>query len=104
MKNVSPSLIMLVIIEAMITSDEAELERRAVYTFKSQVAREWRRGRIFLAGDAAHVTPPFLGQGMCIGIRDAFNLAWKLGSVINQEADSSLLESYADERNLLAPM
>ena len=82
-----------------ITSDEAELERRAVYTFKSQVAREWRRGRIFLAGDAAHVTPPFLGQGMCIGIRDAFNLAWKLGSVINQEADSSLLESYEDERS-----
>ena len=86
------------LLKPWITSDEAELERKAVYTFKSQVAKEWRRGRIFLAGDAAHVTPPFLGQGMCIGIRDAFNLAWKLESVINQEAASSLLESYADER------
>ena len=82
-----------------ITSDEASLERAAVYTFKSQVAKNWRRGRIFLAGDAAHVSPPFLGQGMCIGIRDVFNLAWKLASVINKEADHSLLDSYEDERN-----
>ena len=87
------------LLKPWITSDEASLERTAVYTFKSQVARNWRHGRIFLAGDAAHVTPPFLGQGMCMGIRDAFNLAWKLASVINKDAEHPLLDSYEDERN-----
>jgi len=87
------------LLKPWITSDEASIERKAVYTFRSQVARNWRHGRIFLAGDAAHLTPPFLGQGMCIGIRDAFNLAWKLASVINKQAEYSLLDSYEDERN-----
>jgi 3-(3-hydroxy-phenyl)propionate hydroxylase len=81
-----------------ITPEDADLERPAVYTFHSVVARGWRRGRLLIAGDAAHQTPPFLGQGMCAGIRDASNLAWKLGAVIRGEAEDVLLDSYESER------
>lgn len=78
---------------------EATLERPAVYTFHSVVARGWRRGRMLLAGDAAHQTPPFMGQGMCAGIRDASNLAWKLGAVVRGEQPQSLLDTYESERS-----
>jgi 2-polyprenyl-6-methoxyphenol hydroxylase-like FAD-dependent oxidoreductase len=61
--------------------DNARLERHAVYRFQARWTGEWRRGRVLLAGDAAHQTPPFAGQGMCAGIRDAANLAWKLDLV-----------------------
>ncbi|MCG2630066.1 bifunctional 3-(3-hydroxy-phenyl)propionate/3-hydroxycinnamic acid hydroxylase [Bradyrhizobium sp. WYCCWR 13023] len=81
-----------------ITPDDAELERAAVYTFHSIIAQQWRNGRLLLAGDSAHQTPPFLGQGMCAGIRDAANLAWKLASVIRGGADASLLDTYQSER------
>jgi 3-(3-hydroxy-phenyl)propionate hydroxylase len=75
------------------------VERAAVYTFHGLIAQEWRRGRILLAGDAAHQMPPFLGQGMCSGFRDAMNLAWKLQHVLRRGAPEALLDTYQDERS-----
>lgn len=80
-----------------ITPDDAELERSAVYTFRSRLVRDWRRGPVFLAGDAAHQMPPFMGQGMCAGLRDAANLGWKLSATL-AGADPDLLDSYGPER------
>ena len=74
------------------------IERAVVYTFHSALATQWRRDRLLLAGDSAHQTPPFLGQGMCSGLRDAANLAWKLRDVITGEAPESLLDAYETER------
>ena len=81
-----------------VTPEQADIERAVIYTFHSVIAERWRQGRIFLAGDAAHQTPPFLGQGMCAAIRDAANLAWKLEAVLRGRADEALLETYASER------
>lgn len=78
--------------------EDAEIERAAIYTFRSQIAQGWRRGRLMIAGDAAHLTPPFLGQGMCAAIRDASNLAWKLVAVARGTADAALLDTYESER------
>ncbi|MGA0539567.1 bifunctional 3-(3-hydroxy-phenyl)propionate/3-hydroxycinnamic acid hydroxylase [Neotabrizicola sp. VNH66] len=82
--------------------EEATLERTAVYVFHSLVAEDWRRRRLFLAGDACHQTPPFMGQGMCAGIRDAANLYWKLALVcqgkVQGTAAEALLDSYESER------
>ncbi len=74
------------------------LERKAVYTFRARIAEQWRKGRVLLAGDAAHQTPPFAGQGMCSGLRDSVNLAWKLAAVVKENAPDSLLDSYQPER------
>ena len=76
----------------------ARLERHAVYTFRARHADLWRAGRVLIAGDAAHLTPPFAGQGMCAGIRDAANLAWKLDLVLTGKAPGSLLDTYGQER------
>jgi len=81
-----------------ITPDDAEIERTAVYTFHSLVAASWRKGRLFIAGDAAHQTPPFMGQGMCAGIRDAANLGWKLALACRGGGGDELLDSYESER------
>lgn len=77
---------------------DVEVERSAVYTFHGLIADEWRRGRVMIAGDAAHQTPPFLGQGMCAGIRDAANLAWKLDRIVHQGAPDAILDTYQPER------
>jgi 3-(3-hydroxy-phenyl)propionate hydroxylase len=81
------------------TPDDVDIERAVVYTFHALLATPWRKGRILLAGDSAHQMPPFLGQGMCSGIRDAANLAWKLAAVEHGEADASLLDTYESERS-----
>ena len=81
-----------------LTRDNAFLERHASYTFGSAVVNEWRRGRVLVAGDAAHQMPPFAGQGLCAGIRDAANLAWKLDLVLAGEAPAGLLDTYGSER------
>ena len=72
--------------------------RSAQYTFRAQVADRWRSGRVFLLGDAAHLTPPFVGQGLCAGIRDALNLTWKLDFVLERGAPEALFDTYEAER------
>jgi|SRR5579884_9594 len=72
--------------------------RSAVYRFHALLAKSWRSSRIFLMGDAVHQMPPFLGQGLCAGIRDAVNLAWKLAFVLRGKADDPLLDTYEQER------
>lgn len=76
-----------------------DIRRAAVYQFHAAVADQWRKGNIFIAGDAAHQTPPFLGQGMNAGMRDAINLAWKLPLVMSGEAGPALLDTYQAERH-----
>ena len=77
---------------------ESRLTRKVVYRFHARVAERWSAGRVFLAGDAAHLTPPFAGQGMNSGIRDAHNLAWKLAFVVTGRLGPCLLETYEAER------
>ena len=72
--------------------------RAATYRFHGLVAEQWQNGRVFLAGDAAHQTPPFFGQGMCHGMRDVANLAWKLAAVLRRGAGSAVLDTYQTER------
>ncbi len=80
------------------TPATATLERHTVYRFQARWVDTWRKGRLLLAGDAAHQMPPFAGQGMCSGIRDAANLAWKLDLVLADKAPDALLDTYASER------
>ncbi len=80
------------------TDDKAVLRRKVVYTFHARMADRWRTGRIILAGDAAHLMPPFAGQGMNSGVRDAHNLAWKLAAVVSGTLGPALLDSYEAER------
>ena len=78
---------------------DVRFDRASVYVFHSLLVDRWRVGRVLLAGDSAHVQPPFMGQGLCSGFRDASNLAWKLAMVCNGKSDASLLDSYEAERS-----
>lgn len=81
-----------------ISPADGELWRQASYRFHALVAEDWRQGHVFIAGDAAHQQPPFLGQGMCQGLRDVSNLCWKLAAVLKGAAPDRLLDSYTPER------
>ena len=81
-----------------VSPETARLERHAVYTFRGRWAERWRKGNAFIAGDAAHVTPPFLGQGLCAGLRDARALTWRLGMVHRGLAAPAVLDTYGPER------
>ncbi len=81
-----------------ITPADGTLWRAATYRFHALVAAEWQRGRVFLAGDAAHQQPPFIGQGTCQGLRDVANLSWRIAHVLAGRAGPGLFESYGAER------
>lgn len=83
---------------AGVADQELELVRVTEYTFRAQLADTWRRGNVFLLGDAAHLTPPFVGQGMGAGIRDAANLTWKLAGVLGGDLTPNVLDTYQTER------
>jgi len=86
------------LLKRWITPAEAKIERATVYTFHSTISKQWCDRRLFIAGDAAHQTPPFMGQGMCAGIRDIMNISWKLKEILRNGASETLLESYQIER------
>jgi 3-(3-hydroxy-phenyl)propionate hydroxylase len=81
-----------------LTPDDVEIYRQVIYPFEGKVANTWRYGHVLLAGDAAHLMPPFAGQGACSGLRDAMNLAWKLDLILRGIAPEDLLDTYTDER------
>src|SRR5271163_317268 len=81
-----------------ITDENVEILRAVIYSHHVRVADRWRVGRVFLAGDAAHAMPPWIGQGMSAGVRDAANLCWKLAAVLDGQAPESLLDTYQAER------
>jgi len=78
--------------------DKFDVLRSLVYTFNALIAERWREGRVLLAGDAAHMTPQFIGQGMNAGVRDGYNLSWKLDLVLRGQAGDALLDTYETER------
>ena len=94
-----PEMAWKLLAEQDIFPEDVEIIRQLVYTFEARHARQWSKGRVFLAGDAAHTTPPFMGQGMCSGLRDAKNLAWKLDLVARGISEPSLLDTYEQERS-----
>ncbi|WP_060511568.1 bifunctional 3-(3-hydroxy-phenyl)propionate/3-hydroxycinnamic acid hydroxylase [Pseudomonas sp. NBRC 111124] len=86
------------LIAPWIDPKELEIERKAVYRFHARCCTRFSKGRVFLAGDAAHITPPFVGQGLVAGLRDAANLAWKLAWVLRGQAAPAILDTYDVER------
>lgn len=86
-------------ISPWLAPEEYRILRSDVYQWNAHLVRGWKRGRVLIAGDAAHLMPPMLGQGMCSGLRDAANLAWKLARVIHGTSDPALLDTYESERS-----
>ncbi|WP_282339242.1 bifunctional 3-(3-hydroxy-phenyl)propionate/3-hydroxycinnamic acid hydroxylase [Pseudomonas sp. PS02288] len=86
------------LLEKWVKPDQLEIERKAVYRFHARCCERFQNGRVFLVGDAAHITPPFVGQGLVAGLRDAANLAWKLAWVLKGRAAPGILDSYDQER------
>lgn len=81
-----------------LTPENAELERSAVYRFQARWAKTWNKGRCMIGGDAAHLMPPFAGEGMCAGVRDAVAMAWRLNGVLEGKFGLEILDSYTTER------
>lgn len=95
---VSDDYVWRVLNDQGITAEHVEILRAVVYSHHVRVADRWRVGRVFLAGDAAHAMPPWIGQGMSAGVRDAANLCWKIAAVLGGQAPGALLDSYETER------
>ena len=81
-----------------VTEENVAVQRAVIYSHHVRFASRWRAGRVFLAGDAAHVMPPWIGQGMCAGVRDAANLCWKIAAVVHGTLPESVLDTYEQER------
>ncbi len=81
-----------------LTPENAKLERSAVYQFQARWAEQWRVGKCVIAGDAAHLMPPFAGEGMCAGFRDAVALGWRLNAILENKTEEAVLDSYVSER------
>ncbi|MEY2883990.1 MAG: hypothetical protein RL490_1714 [Pseudomonadota bacterium] len=85
-------------LKSFVDLDKIEITRIAYYVFHGLWAKRWRAGRVILAGDSAHQMPPFLGQGMCSGVRDAHSLAWRLDLALSGRADLAIIDDYETER------
>lgn len=81
-----------------VTPENSELERSAVYRFQARWAKEWRKGRCMIGGDAAHLMPPFAGEGFCAGVRDAVAMAWRLNGILEGKFDEGVMNTYTSER------
>ncbi|WP_115114804.1 bifunctional 3-(3-hydroxy-phenyl)propionate/3-hydroxycinnamic acid hydroxylase [Rhizobiales bacterium] len=81
-----------------LTPENAVLERSTVYRFQARWAKVWNKGRCAIAGDAAHLMPPFAGEGMCAGLRDALALGWRLNAILEGRVEPDVLDSYSSER------
>ncbi|AYA63529.1 bifunctional 3-(3-hydroxy-phenyl)propionate/3-hydroxycinnamic acid hydroxylase [Alteromonas sp. RKMC-009] len=79
-------------------SDDVNIMRQVVYHYHTRITQQWRKDRIFIAGDAAHTMPPYMGQGGCAAIRDGRNLGWKLIEVLSERSSEKLLDTYQSER------
>lgn len=97
-QNLTQPAMIWSLLKNYIQPENAEIERAAVYTFHALLAKQWCKNRLIIAGDAAHQTPPFMGQGMAAGIRDAANLSWKIKALIEGDIDHNFIESYHSER------
>ncbi|MEM6265627.1 MAG: bifunctional 3-(3-hydroxy-phenyl)propionate/3-hydroxycinnamic acid hydroxylase [Bacteroidota bacterium] len=86
------------LLDAWTSPEVVSIHRQAIYQFHARIAEKWRIGKVLLAGDAAHQMPPFAGQGLCSGLRDVANLAWKLDGVISGKSIETLLDTYQEER------